>query len=165
MTTITLLLRLDAVERSLLARAVAALEVLVHPDGPGPAPAGPLLLVPRGAPLEFSMASEIPVGMDGIQAFRPANYDGPISATVGSGPATIAPEGDSGDVFRITLADDAADGATVVVNYRADERHGAGEKWTEDDVTYTVVAADAAPLAEDGFVVVEKGQPAPVAGG
>jgi hypothetical protein len=107
------------------------------------------------------MASEIPIGFDGIQTFRPANYDGPISAEVTAGNGTVAPEGDGGDVFRVSPADDAAEGDTITVKYSADERHGSGVKETDDEVTYTVVAADAEPLTEAGFDVVEKGRPAP----
>jgi hypothetical protein len=166
MTTITINLdvvhRLADAERALLARAVAALELLVTPDAPGLAAAGPFFLIPKGQPLEFSM-SDIPIGFDGIQTFRPENYDGPISAEVTAGNGTVAPEGDSGDVFRVSLADDAAEGDTITVKYSADERHGSGVKETDDEVTYTVVAADADPLTEAGFDVVEKGQPAPAA--
>lgn len=131
-------------------------------DTPGLTPAGPLLLVPTGAKVSFSMANEIPQKMEGIQTFRPENYDGPISAEVTAGNGGVAPEGDSGDVFRVSPADDAAEGETITVKYSADRRHGTGQEWTEDDVTYTIVAADADPLTEEGFDVVAKGAPVPV---
>jgi hypothetical protein len=162
-TAITLVHRLAEADRALLARAVAALEQLVTPDAPGLASVVPLFLVPKGQRLETSDVPEIPLNMDGIQTFRQANYDGPISAEVTAGNGTVAPEGDSGDVFRVSPADDAAEGDTITVKYSADERHGSGVKETDDEVTYTVVAADADPLTEAGFDVVEKGQPAPAA--
>jgi hypothetical protein len=130
MTTITINLdvvhRLADADRALLARAVAALELLVTPDAPGLAPPGRFSSSPK-ANHWSSACSEIPIGMDGIQTFRPANYDGPISAEVTAGNGTVAPEGDSGDVFRVSPADDAAEGDTITVKYSADERHGGRE--------------------------------------
>jgi hypothetical protein len=154
------------IDDALLERLVGAIEriadALVPTDEPALAPAG-LILLPRGAKVDYSMASEIPVGMEGIQTFRPANYDGPISAEVTGGNGTVTPEGDSGDVFRVSPADGAAEGDTITVKYSADERHGSGVKESDDEVTYTVVAADAEPLTEAGFDVVAKGEPVPAA--
>lgn len=143
----------------LLDRAVSALERIAPPaEGPGSAPAG-LLLVPRGAEVSVSMANEIPLGFDGLQRFRPQNYDGPISGIVESGPATVASQDEAGDLWRITLAEGAVEGDEVVVVYTADQRHGGGTAFTSDRVVYDVVAADAEPLTEAGFEVVARAAP------
>jgi hypothetical protein len=138
-------------------RLVAALERLVDPaDQPGIAPAGPLILVPKGAKLDRSM-SGIPIGKDAIQAVVPGNYDGPVGWDVESGPAIADPENDDGSEGRIVLTDEAAVGDQIVVIATADVRHGPDVVESVLTWTHTVLDRDATPLQEKEFRVVDKG--------
>jgi hypothetical protein len=154
---VTVTLALADREAALLARAVAALEALVpavDPEPPGLAPAGPLVLVPTGAKVDYSVSS-IPLGKDGIQRLNAGDYDGPVDWVLTQGPAVVAPETPDGLAGRLVLDPGAAEGDVIAVEATADIRHGDGVVGSVAHFTYEVVAADAPPLTGAGFDVVD----------
>jgi hypothetical protein len=62
------------------------------------------------------MAREIPLGMEGVQRFRPADYDGPVQAVVlteGGGTVTFETAGGQGADDRLALLLEARAGRAV----------------------------------------------------
>lgn len=145
-------------------RSAAALEAVAPFLGP-PAlrPAGPVLLVPRGAALETTMADH-PLGKDAIFPVVPADYDGDISWSV-EGNDSVTAEADPGSPRgvegRATLNEGVEEGDSYTMVARADVRHGSGVVTSEHRWEMTVVAADASPVTAAGDPrFVDPGAPA-----
>jgi hypothetical protein len=146
----------SALERIATALERIADSVELGMDPPGLAPAGPLILVDKGARLGFSMSS-IPNDKDAIQHFAPGSYDGPIQGRVVDGDTLVSevrPETPDGLAQRIVTVPGAL--GMVSVEYSADKRHGGDVAETTITVDYELVGPDEPNLQTRDVDIVDK---------